>query len=59
MRCSEALHLDRDDGDLVNGVLKIRGRSWQKIARRAAARSNETRLPRAYATCRDRFAGKP
>jgi integrase/recombinase XerD len=54
MRCNEPLRLDRDDVDLVNGVLTIRDTKFSK-SRYVPVHSSTQCALRDYATCRDRL----
>jgi integrase len=58
MRCNEALQLDRDDVDLVNGVLTIRGAKFGK-SRYVPMHASTQCVMNAYATCRDRLCRSP
>ncbi len=58
MRCSEPLHLDRGDTDLVNGVLTIRGTKFGK-SRYVPLHPSTIRALKAYAVRRDRLCPQP
>ncbi len=54
MRCREPLRLDRDDVDLVNGVLTVRGAKFGK-SRYVPLHASAQHALQGYATCRDRL----
>ena len=58
MRCREPLRLDRDDVDLVNGVLTVRGTKFGK-SRYVPLHASTQRALQDYATCRDRLCCNP
>lgn len=58
MRCNEPLQLDRNDVDLANGVLTIRGTKFGKSRYVPLHPSTQSALQR-YATCRDRLCLNP
>jgi integrase/recombinase XerD len=58
MRCNEPLQLDRDDVDLVNGVLTIRGTKFGK-SRYVPLHPSTQRALKRYATRRDRLCRTP
>jgi integrase/recombinase XerD len=58
LRCNEPLQLDRDDVDLVNGVLTIRQTKFGKSRYVPVHPSTQCALQR-YAACRDRLCGNP
>ena len=58
MRCNEPLQLDRDDVDLVNGVLTVRETKFGKSRYVPVHPTTQCALQR-YAICRDRFSRNP
>lgn len=58
MRCNEPLQLDRDQVDLVDGVLTIRGTKFGKSRYVPIHPSTQHALQR-YAICRDRLCRNP
>jgi site-specific recombinase XerD len=58
LRTSEALHLDRDDVDLTQGVLTIRNTKFGK-ARYVPVHSSTRRALQRYASVRDRLCPHP
>jgi len=58
MRCSEPLKLDRDDVDLANGVLTVRGTKFGK-SRYVPLHASAGRALQDYATCRDGLCRNP
>ena len=58
LRANEALHLDRDDVDLINGVLTIRDTKFGKTRYVPLHRSTQRALQR-YARLRDRLCRSP
>jgi integrase len=58
MRCSEALKLDRDDVDLANGVLTVRGTKFGK-SRYVPLHASAGHALEAYAACRDGLCRNP
>ena len=58
VRCNEALNLDRNDVDLVNGVLTIRGTKFGK-SRYLPLHLTTTRVLQRYAVSRDCIFPKP
>jgi integrase/recombinase XerD len=58
MRCSEPLQLNRNDVDLVNGVLTVRGTKFGK-SRYVPLHATTQRALQRYAACRDRLCGNP
>ncbi len=58
MRCSEPLQLDRDDVDLVHGVLTVRGTKFGK-SRYVPLHSSTQRVLQDYAAHRDRLCRAP
>jgi integrase len=58
MRCKEPLQLDRDDVDLVNGVLTIRGTKFGK-SRYIPLHASTQQAMKDYAKYRDRLCGIP
>jgi integrase/recombinase XerD len=58
MRCREALQLDRDDVDLIKGVLTVRGAKFGK-SRYVPLHATTQRALQDYATCRDSLCPAP
>lgn len=58
MRCNEPLRLDRDDVDLANGILTIRGTKFGK-SRYVPLHPSTQRALQRYATRRDRLCPTP
>jgi integrase len=58
MRCNEPLQLDRNDVDLVNGVLTVHGAKFGKSRYVALHPSTQSALQR-YAACRNRLCLYP
>jgi integrase len=58
LRATEALHLDRDDVDLINGVLTIRHSKFGK-SRYVAVHPSTQRALKRYAQHRDRLCHSP
>ncbi len=58
MRCNEPLQLDRDQVDLVDGVLTIRDTKFGK-SRYVPVHPSTQRALQRYATCRDRLCRNP
>jgi len=58
MRCSEPLQLDRDDVDLIHGVLTVRGTKFGK-SRYVPLHASSQRALQDYAAYRDRLCRAP
>ena len=58
MRCSEPLRLDRDDADLVNGILTVRDTKFGK-SRYVPLHPTTLHALQVYMVCRDRVCPNP